>query len=214
MLNQRVFYGFRLIFFIAVILSPEAIKTSHAKAGLVSLQESMQKAMVGDPTATVIITEYASLGCTHCAHFHQKTFPHLKRDYIDTGKVKMVFVDFPLGTPALAASMIARCAGPKRYFGFVDLFFRSQKSWAQAENPLTALKKVARFGGLNSDDVDHCIQQQPLIDYIQNTARDASEEHDINSTPSFVINGQKHSGFIEYGAFKSLVDNALHRANQ
>ncbi len=183
-----------------------------AVAGIVSLEEAMKPAVVGKADAPVTIEEFASLGCPHCAHFHEETYPKLKADYIDTGKVKLIFTDYPLGTPALAASMIARCAGPARYFGFVDLFFRAQAQWSRADNPLEALKKVARFGGITGADVDACLKQQPLIDHIQETARKASTDHKIDSTPSFLVDGKKVSGALPYAEFKVFVDEALKKA--
>ena len=184
----------------------------QARADIARIEEAIKPAIVGNSDAPVTIIEYASLGCSHCAHFHNEIYPKLKRDYIDTGKAKLVFIDFPLGTPALAAAMIARCSGPKRYLGFINIFFRAQRQWSHAENPLEALKKTARFGGLNSDDVDACLKQQKLIDYLQETARKASTEHEINSTPSFLINGKKVAGALEYEKFREYVDEALKKA--
>ena len=184
----------------------------QARADIASIEDAIKPATVGNSDAPVTIIEYASLGCSHCAHFHNEIYPKLKRDYIDTGKAKLVFTDFPLGTPALAAAMIARCSGPKRYLGFIDIFFRAQRQWSHAEHPLEALKKTARFGGLNSDDVDACLKQQKLIDYLQETARKASTKHEINSTPSFLINGKKVAGALEYEKFREYVDEALKKA--
>lgn len=183
-----------------------------AGADIVPFEEAIKPAVLGQADAPVTIQEYASLGCPHCAHFHQETLPQIKKDYIDTGKVKLIFNDFPLGTPALAASMIARCAGPDRYLGFVDIFFRAQAQWSRADNPLAALKKIARFGGLSGDDVEACLKQQNLIDHIQKTAGAASEEHGINSTPSFLVNGEMISGSQPYATFKDAIDKALERA--
>ncbi len=190
-----------------------------ASAGLVcaeitTVDKAIKPIVIGKADAPVTIIEYASLGCSHCAQFHQKIYPKLKKTYIDTGKVKLIFTDFPLNTPALAASMIARCAGPTRYLGFVDLFFQAQEQWNRADNPLEALKKIARFGGLSSEDVVQCLNQQPLIDYIQETARKANSEHKINSTPSFIINGKKVTGAIDYEKFRSIIDEALKLAKQ
>lgn len=183
-----------------------------AGADIVPFEEAIKPAVLGQAGAPVTIQEYASLGCPHCAHFHQETLPQIKKDYIDTGKVKLIFNDFPLGTPALAASMIARCAGPDRYLGFVDIFFRAQAQWSRADNPLAALKKIARFGGLSGDDVEACLKQQNLIDHIQKTAGAASEEHGINSTPSFLVNGEMISGSQPYATFKDAIDKALEKA--
>ena len=183
-------------------------------AEITNVDDAIKPIVIGKADAPVTIIEYASLGCSHCAQFHQKTYPKLKKDYIDTGKVKLIFTDFPLNTPALAASMIARCAGPTRYLGFVDLFFRAQEQWNNADNPLESLKKIARFGGLSSEDVDQCLNQQPLIDYVQETARKANSEQKINSTPSFIINGKKVTGALEYEKFRTILDEALRLAKQ
>ena len=174
--------------------------------------DATKEMVLGNEKAQITVIEYASLGCPHCAQFHLGTYQEVKKNYIDTGKVKFIFRDFPLGTPALAASMISRCSGSAKYFGMIDIFFRGQKQWSQAENPMDALKKIARFGGMSASDVDDCLQNQKLLDYIQNTARDGGEKHKINSTPSFVIDGETHSGGLPYADFKKLLDKALNKS--
>ena len=183
-----------------------------AHADIAKFEDSIKPAVVGKANAPVTIIEFASLGCPHCARFHHDTYPKLKKEYIDTGKAKLIFTDFPLGTPALAASMIARCAGPERYFGFIDMFFRAQQQWSRANNPLEALKKVARFGGFSGEDVDACFKQQALIDHIQKMARKATEDHQINSTPSFLVNGKKISGNLPYDEFRAIIEDALKKS--
>ena len=96
-----------------------------AAAAIASTDVATEEKIIGSDKALVTLIEYASLGCSHCAQFHKDTFPKIKKDYIDTGKLRMIYRDFPLGTPALAAAMIARCSGRNRYFGFVNLLFRS-----------------------------------------------------------------------------------------
>jgi protein-disulfide isomerase len=195
-----------------MLVAAFAGSVSGAQAGIASLEDATKPAVMGKADAPVTIHEFASLGCPHCAHFHENTLPQIKKEYIETGKAKLVFTDFPLGTPALAASMISRCAGPDRYFGFVSFFFGTQTQWSHAANPLEALKKVSRMAGLSPEDVDTCLNQQPLIDFIQSTARKASEDHEINSTPSFLINGKKVSGSLPYEEFKAAIDAALKNA--
>ncbi len=182
------------------------------RAEIAPFAEATKEMVIGDPKAPVTIIEYASLGCPHCANFHANAFPQLKKDYIDTGKARLIFRDFPLGTPAMAAAMISRCAGPARYFGFVDMFFRSQQQWSRAENPLLALAKVARFGGMTGDDVNACLKDQTLLDNLQENANKAQLEDEINATPSFLINGKKISGALAYEDFRSLVEDAIKKA--
>ena len=130
-------------------------------------------------------------------------------DYIDKGKVRFIFQDFPLGAPALAASMISRCAGPDRYFGFIEIFFRSQENWSRSKNPLQELINIARIGGLSGEDVKACLKQQPLLEYIRRGALVGQEDFEINSTPSFVIGNEVIRGAQTYEVFKKTIDKAL-----
>ena len=197
---------------IGISLSLALQSDTQAMVAISDNNDAMKEMALGSEKAQITVIEYASLGCPHCAQFHLNTYQDVKKNYIDTGKVKYIFRDFPLGTPALAASMIARCSGSAKYFGMVDIFFRGQKQWSQAENPLDALKKIARFGGMSAIDVDDCLQNQALLDYIQNTARDGSEKYKIASTPSFVIDGETHSSALTYADFKKLLDKALNKS--
>ena len=201
----------KTVFTVFLIIAGLAFAAS-ARAEIAKFEDSIKPVVVGNADAPVTIIEFASLGCPHCANFHHDTYPQIKKDYIDTGKAKLVFTDFPLGTPALAAAMIARCSGPQRYMGYIDIFFRAQAQWSRADNPLNALKKIARFGGMSNADADACLAQQNLIDHIQSTARKASEEHKINSTPSFLVNGTKVSGAQSYNEFRTVIDAALKKA--
>jgi len=204
-----------LLGFVAALglsLAVYSIQPLPAMAANASLEDATKDMVEGKADAPVTMIEYASLGCPHCANFHFNTYPQIKKNYVDTGKVKMIFRDFPLGTPALAASMIARCAGSQRYFGMVEIFFRSQKQWGSAENPLEALKKTARFGGMSGQDVDACLQNQALLTHIRDKAADGQKKYDVNATPSFVIDGKTISGGMPYKDFKVYLDMALEKA--
>lgn len=207
---SRYILGFVALMGLSLTFS--AIQPVTAVAAIAENDDAMTEMVLGDADARITVIEYASLGCPHCANFHANTFPDVKKDYIDTGKIKFVYRDFPLGTPALAASMIARCAGSAKYFGMVDIFFKSQQQWSRADNPLDALKKVSRFGGMSEADVDACLQNQELLNHIQETARKGGEDHKINATPSFVIDGETISGGLPYEDFKKLLDKALNKS--
>ena len=187
-----------------------AASPGHASS-IASVEEALKEKVYGDPDAPVTVVEYASLGCPHCANFHLQTFPELKKTYIDTGKVRLVYKDFPLGRPAFAASMIARCAGHERYFGMIDVFYKSQANWSRAENPLAELQKVARFGGLSPEGVEACLGTRPLAEGIQKVAKEA-QKIGVNSTPSFVIEGRVYPGAMSFEEMKPLIDGALERA--
>ncbi len=202
-----------LVFSLGLSASILSVSIPSANAGIASLEDATKEMVVGDANAPVTMIEYASLGCPHCANFHFNTYPEIKKNYIDTGKVKLIYRDFPLGRPALAAAMIARCAGSQRYFGMVEVFFSSQKQWGQAKNPIDALKKTARFGGMSGSDVDACLANQSVLDHIQGLARKGQDEHKIQATPSFVIGGETISGGLPYADMKVYLDKALAKAN-
>lgn len=149
---------------------------------------------LGKPDAPVKITEFASLTCPHCANFHKNTLPELKKRYIETGKVQLTYRDFPLDQIALKAAVVAHCAGPERYFPFLDALFASQERWAYAKDPVQALKQIAKLGGLEESKVEACLADRAMEDAVLKSRLDAQKEHQIRSTPSFVINGKLYGG--------------------
>jgi protein-disulfide isomerase len=163
---------------------------------------------LGDPDAPVTIIEYASMSCSHCAAFHKNMLPWLKETYIETGKVRFVFRDFPLNGPAVWGAMTARCAKPDRYFAFLDMLFAKQKDWAFAEDPQAALAKLARVGGIGKNAFDKCMADQVLQDQIVQSRADAVERYNIRSTPSFIIDGKTVSGGLNEEKLTKLIEEA------
>ena len=200
---------FRFLLSLALIVLLAAVTPLTVVAAIASMEEAMSEMSLGKDNAPVTMVEYSSLGCPHCAAFHFETLPKIKTDYIDTGKLRLVYRDFPLGTPSLAAAMVARCAGRDRYFGFVELLFRSQSQWSQSNNPLEAIARVVRFGGMSEADINDCLKYQPLLESIRKGAETANEKLKINSTPSFIIGSEVISGALPYEHFKKAIDKAL-----
>ena len=200
---------FRFLPSLAFVVFLVAATPPTAAANIASLEEAMSEMSLGKDNAPVTMVEYSSLGCPHCASFHFETLPKIKADYIDTGKLRLIYRDFPLGTPSLAAAMVARCAGRDRYFGFIELLFRSQSQWSQSNNPLEAIARVVRFGGMSEADINDCLKYQPLLESIRKGAETANEKLKINSTPSFIIDGDVISGALPYEHFKKAIDKAL-----
>src|SRR5947208_11951275 len=159
-----------------------------------ALQISQDDRVLGNPDAPITIVEYASLGCPHCAHFTNDVLPEIKKAWIDTGKVKLVLRDFPLDEPSLRAAMIARCAPPDRFYAFADTFFASQEKWLQARDYRDALARLAKLGGMSREEFDSCLKNTALENKIVETRLVASKELDVNSTPTFFINGTKFTG--------------------
>jgi protein-disulfide isomerase len=150
--------------------------------------------ILGSPDAPITIVEYASLTCPHCAHFANDVLPELKKKWIDTGKAKLVLRDFPLDEPALRAAMIARCAPPDRYYAYVDTFFASQDKWVMARDYREALARLVKLGGMNKEEFDSCLNNSALENKIVEGRLVASKELEVNSTPTFFINGRKFTG--------------------
>jgi protein-disulfide isomerase len=165
--------------------------------------------VLGDPNAPVTVIEYASLTCPHCAHFHNDVLPDLKERYIETGKVRLVYRDFPLDERALMAAALAHCAGPDRYFGFLDVLFQTQAGWARADDYLGALKKLGKLGGMSDAEMDQCLADQELTDGILQTRIDGQNEHQVQSTPTLVINGEVYPGAREIDELTALIDPLL-----
>ena len=161
---------------------------------------------LGDPNAPVTVIEYASLTCPHCAHFHNEVLPDLKERYIETGKVRLVYRDFPLDERALMAAALAHCAGPDRYFGFLDVLFQTQSGWARADDYIGALKKLGKLGGMSDEQMDACLADQELTDGILQSRLDGQNEHQVSSTPTLVINGEVYPGAREIDELSAVID--------
>jgi protein-disulfide isomerase len=169
--------------------------------------EPLQHAL-GDPNAPVTIIEYSSLTCPHCAQFHNEVLPELKERYIATGQVRLVYRDFPLDQRALEASALAHCAGPDRYFGLLEVMFRTQPTWARAGD-LSQLKGLGRLAGMSEEQMEACLADQELMDNILKTRLDGQEEYELRSTPTFIIGGAAYPGSRSVEEFSALIDPLL-----
>ncbi|MGB0682734.1 MAG: DsbA family protein [Magnetovibrionaceae bacterium] len=182
-------------------------------ANAVDLEAAMKERVLGDPNAPVTLIEYSSLGCPHCASFHADSLPLIKQNYIDTGKVKLVMRDFPLGGAAFAASMLARCVPEERFFGMIETIFKTQNQWGRSENPRASLINIARLAGLSTEDANACLESRELYGALQNQAKNGQAEHGVNSTPTFIIDGEKIVGAEDYEVFAEAIDDALAKKN-
>jgi len=179
-----------------------------------SVDEMLADRVLGNDDAPVTIIEYSSMTCPHCAAFHNETLPRIVEEYVDTGKARLVFRDFPFGILAKAAAMVSRCVDEESYYGFLTVLFRSQAKWSQSQQPAVELERMARFAGLSKADFDACLNNQALVKGIEDNAAKAHEEQGIESTPTFFINGKKISGAAPFDTFKTAIDEALEQTNQ
>lgn len=148
--------------------------------------------VLGDPDAPITMVEYASVTCGHCAQFHLGVLPKIKKEYIDTGKVRLVFREFPTAPAdrAVAGFLMARCLPEERYFPMIEALFTSQGGWAFGNDPYNSLKGMATTVGLTGEQFDDCIRNQDEIKRIQGVQDYAIDKLKIEGTPSFVINGK------------------------
>jgi protein-disulfide isomerase len=163
---------------------------------------------LGAEDAPVTIIEYASMTCSHCARFATTTYPTLKTKYIDTGKVRFIFREFPLDSLAAGAVMLARCAPNDGYFPMVELLFEHQREWAFVEKPLDALFGLVRQTGFTQESFRACLGNQQILDGITEV-RDRGDKLGVESTPTFFINGQKHSGVLSIEELDKLIEPLL-----
>lgn len=172
---------------------------------------------IGSADAKVTVIEYASVTCPHCATFHEQAFPAIKADLIDTGKVRFIFREFP--TPpaefSYIGSMLARCAADKggtdAYYAVLSALFRTQRTWISA-NGKAELLKIAAQANMNEADFNACIQRKDLLDLINANVEKGTNTHQVNATPSFIING-KAAEFRTFDEFRKQLDEAVEKAS-
>jgi protein-disulfide isomerase len=159
----------------------------------------------GSPSAPVTIVEYASMTCAHCAAFHDATWPELKRKYVDTGRARFILREFPLDPLAAAAFMLARCAGPDKRNLIVDALFTQQKSWAFVDKPVEPLLALVKSFGFTQADFESCLSNQELYDQVNQSRERAEAAFNIDSTPTFFVNGRKLTGALSLAEFDTVI---------
>ena len=176
--------------------------------------EALPDMAIGKADAPVTVIEYASMTCPHCAHFQETTFPELKKQYVDTGKVRYIFREFPLDNLAAAAFMLARCAGkddPSRYFAMIDTMFKQQRTWA-VEKPIPPMLAIAKQAGFTEQSFNACLANQPILDGIEKIRSRAVKDFKVESTPTFFINGTKVTGALSIEEMAKVIDPYLKKA--
>jgi len=164
--------------------------------------------VLGAENAPVTMVEYASVTCGACAAFHAQTYPTLKSKYIDTGKVRLILREFPTqpAPVAIAGFMLARCAGDN-YYPMLDAIFGQQKSWAQ--DPYQGFLRIARQAGFTQESFETCLKDTKLAEQIQEVAERGNKEFNVDSTPTFFINGKKHVGVLTVAELEKILEPLL-----
>lgn len=161
----------------------------------------------GNPDAPVTIVEYASLTCPHCANFHNTVLPDLKTRLIETGKARLVFKDFPLDQLALRAAVMVRCNTGTRRSAMLDVLFATQLSWARSPDPINALIGIGHAAGMSEQDLKDCFNNQEIVDGVIQHRLDAEKTYEVNSTPSFVIDGKLYRGELTVDQIAAVVES-------
>jgi protein-disulfide isomerase len=172
---------------------------------------SLPDMALGPANASVTITEFASMTCPHCAAFNEAVFPKIKSEYIDTGKVRYVFREFPLDIKAAAGSMLARCIAKDdsgKYFAVIDMLFKQQNDWV-VKNTTETLTRIGKQAGLSQQAVEDCLKDQALLDKIAADQKYAAEVLKVDSTPTFFLNGEKIKGETSFEEFDKRIKSLL-----
>jgi protein-disulfide isomerase len=217
MITRRAFNAVLSMTGLAAIagLSPwrfvgEAMAQSQVAADLAK-PPSLPDMALGPKDAKVTIVEYASMTCPHCAAFDEQVFPKLKAAYIDTGKIRYVFREFPLDIKAAAGAMLARCIAkddPVKFFAAIDTLFKTQEEWVMNKTS-EQLALIGKQAGLSEADVDKCLKDQSLLDKIAADQKFANEKLKVNSTPTFFLNGEMIRGETSFEEFQKKIDPLL-----
>ncbi len=191
-------------------LHPVGAMAQHATAALVAQPVSLPDMALGPANAPVTITEYSSMSCPHCAAFGENVFPMLRSKYVDTGKVRFVFREFPLDIKAAAASMLARCVAngdPEKFFGTVHLLFQQQQQLMEQTN--MTLRAIGKQAGMSEQAVEACGKDQTLLDKLAADQKFAHEVIKVDSTPTFFVNGARFKGAMSLEELEESINPLL-----
>lgn len=203
MLDRRTLTAFGLF-------SALPIEANAQSATVAKLMEPgpLPEKSFGPTSATVTVIEYASVTCHHCMNFHINTWPKLKEKYVDTGKIRFIMREFPLDTLAAAGFMLARCSGDDKWYPVLDMLYKTQETWAHSQQPAEALETTMRQTGMSKQQFETCLNDQKLLDSL-NTIRKRAAELGVDSTPTFFVNGAKHTGALTLEQFDKVLEPLL-----
>lgn len=192
-----------------VLMSLAAIPALSVPAFGQSFEYALDDVVIGDPNAPLTVYEYVSFTCPHCANFHATIWPKVKENYVDTGKVKFILRDVYFNQIDLLVARVARCGGEKGFYPMADTYLSTQAQWKNASDPGVAILQVGRRAGLPKGRLEACIEDQEYAKKLIEIYQANREEHDIRSTPSFVIDGETITGVRDYDEFSAMLDEAL-----
>ena len=189
MVSRRMVLGYGTSAAVLAIATPLA--TASAQGAGFNLARALSPRYVGAEDAPINLAEFFSMTCSHCADFHVNTYPLLKRDWIDSGRLRLEYRDYPLDGLAVYAHALARAVPPAAYANMIDILLGRQAQWARAAQPVFELQKIARFAGIGAEAFAGIIENRELQTGILELAQDGQSRFNINATPSFVINDKR-----------------------
>ena len=201
-------FGLAIALAFAVLVPATVLRAQEAAVDQTIVVPDM---IMGNKDAKVTLTEYASFTCPHCAQFHKDVFKQLKKDYIDTGKIKFVYREVYFDRYGLWAAMIARCGGEMRYFGISDILLSTQADWAATDDPaivIENLKKIGRTAGMEDAAMGVCLENADMAQAMVTTYQTNAEADQVEGTPTLIINGVKYSN-MPYEELKTILDAEL-----
>ena len=193
---------------VEALFQPQPAAAQSADTADILVPPPLGDRVLGKDDAPVTVIEYASMTCPHCAHFAETTYPELKKRYIDTGKVRYIFREFPLDPLAAGASMLARCADKDKFYPMIETLFQQQRQWA-VEKPIPKLLALAKQAGMSEQTFNTCLSDQKMLDAMQTEQKRATEKFGVNSTPTIFVNGKKVSGAVDIDELAKLIDPLL-----
>ncbi len=203
---MRLYRGIGIALAGAISLACATMSASAQDA--VDAAAALQERSIGSPDAPVTMIEYFSLTCPACASFHNDVYDDLKEKYLDTGKVRFVYKEFPRDGVDLRAGMMARCADPRRYSGLIQVLFKSQPNWTRARDPIAEIAKIGRLAGIDDATFESCLASEALANGILAERQNASARG-VRSTPTFDIGGQLYAGSRSIEELSEIIDPLL-----
>lgn len=185
----------------------DGVQQTEQAGQFINIAQTLQEHVLGNADAPVTVIEYASLTCPHCAHFSKEILPQVIEKYVKTGKIKIIYRDFPLNALALQAAQLAQCMPEDRYYPFIKTLFDNLDSWESAKDPLATLKQYAKLAGLGEAKINSCMDDKALTNALVKRRMEAEKQFNITGTPSFVVNYSKDTvtGVQDIGEFDAML---------
>ena len=187
-------------------------ETKKEKSYKENLDTQNNLIVLGNDQAPIKIKIFSSLTCPHCANFHIKVVPELKREYIDSGKAQIIFIDFPLDEAAFNAAKLLHCSDKEKQMEFLNIIYETQSKWANGSNINdinNSLKKIVKNLGISSVQFDKCLIDEAISDKILNNRIEANQKYSINSTPTIIINEKKLEGSTNFKNIKKKIEKII-----